>query len=127
MANKDRLMQLADIVEAAPEVTYNDDIESLGGFSMSQYFHNCGTPSCIAGHTIAAFAPHFDQKTDDPRHVASYLLGISEAEGRKLFVPGGWDTIPDEIYPYGSTGPQAAKVIRHFAETGEIDWEKMNS
>lgn len=115
--------------EANPEVK-----ENVG--------HQCGTVSCIAGWA-AQFLNFDGTLRDTPRKesqmleefgidipvyapepiVAAKLLGLDELDADILFEPMNnsllfhdedWDAV---------TPRQAAKVLRHLAKTGEVNWE----
>lgn len=47
---------------------------------------------------------------------ATELLGLTRAQAKSLFVPGGW--LPDYNDPQW-----AARTIRHLIATGKVDWD----
>ena len=101
-----------------------DDVEANAGFDMRTYYHDCGTPSCIAGfaHARAVDAGMADvgettaYRTSD---AASEYLGIPQA--RALFSPRT-DTDGVSFMSGGITSAHAAACLRKLAKTGEIDW-----
>ncbi|APH74136.1 hypothetical protein [Aquibium oceanicum] len=103
--------------------------------------HQCGTVSCIAGWA-AQFLNFDGTLRDTPRKesqmveefgidhptyapepiVAAKLLGLDELDAETLFEPMNYGPAIhlewDEVTPR-----QAAKVLRHLAKTGEVEWE----
>ena len=57
-------------------------------FCMNFYFHDCGTPACIAGHAVGLFS-RLDLKAVDlsgnAGEIAQALLGIPPGERYELF------------------------------------------
>lgn len=81
--------------------------------------HSCNTIACLAGFAIMLFDKETTDKAKNDRHVsyertARKLLGLNDLESRELFV----GRIDSRV-----TGAEAAKVVRHFAETGQVDWD----
>lgn len=116
--NKERILALADHIEKLPH--YNDVDEAGPHFTMSRYFNPCGSPSCIAGHAICMFS---DKKFEDVYgsefNEAAEVLGLGWETANKLFTPSAleagkfWSMI---------TPKEAARTLRHLAETGEVKW-----
>lgn len=98
---KDRLEYMAALLEALPED---------GRFNLREW------ETCICAWTIhAAGQTHRPLAQLNPVYLARQWLGIPEREARRLFTP--------ELDVYGDvTAKQAAKAIRHYADTGEVDW-----
>lgn len=131
--NKKRILKLADVIET--------EAGQHGlGFNMDTYLnsvdkdisgHNCGTVACIAGWTTFLFDPrgrlrsparaskdaiaanNSSTRTGDFHNTAGDILGLTEIEANELFLPSAFDD---------PTPAQAAKVLRHLAETGEVEW-----
>lgn len=81
------------------------------GRAPGPLLEECGTAACIAGWTLALFAPG-DEPSFNPATPARKLLGL---DGSRLFYP------PDhKARDYTPT--QAADVIAHLLKTGEVDW-----
>lgn len=99
--NKDRLAYMAALLEALPED---------GRFDLREW------ESCICAWTIhAAGQTQRPLARLNPIHVARQWLGIPLHEATELFHPN--------LDTYGEvTAKQAAKVIRHYADTGDVDW-----
>lgn len=102
---------LADVIEAG-----------VFGFDMNDWIVPdpvCGTAGCIAGTAGAVFGLSRDKAT---RRVFSYeaaeVLGVPCLHESALFIP----------LMYGGpsvktiTATEAASVLRHYADTGEIKW-----
>ncbi len=119
MANKERLIQLAEVLESERAEKH---------FNMNTWFANkryerpnkpmgiaiqdCGTIACIGGW--AEVIANADLNWTDKQIEANKWLDLTYAESDKLFYPVGY---------FGVNNPKlAAKVVRHFAETGEVDW-----
>lgn len=117
--NKERILALAEKIEKLPHRN-----REVGGFTMVSYTRTdgeCRTPACIAGHAVFEFdkaqweilgSRDFPHTAD----IANYLLDLDyNTQGMELFYPTDrhWSDI---------TPVQAASVLRHLAETGEVDW-----
>ena len=115
-----------------------DAIEASNTFDQKNYMHVCGSPACIAGHTVVLLDPgfiefcnpklrsNFNRSTYSTTRdgikrelrisiEASKLLGLTEFGPGLLF----------DAYPMGGvfvTNKHAAKVLRNIAETGKVDW-----
>ena len=66
--------------------------KKLGTYSMMAYFqHPCGSPSCIAGHTVSILPSSFWK--DDLKEItgvpnfARSILGLSNKQAKDLFTP----------------------------------------
>lgn len=102
--NKKRILALADLIEA-----------NEGDFDMSNWTHSCGTPACIGGWAAwEALDRPSVLPSIFPHGRASSWLDISDEQGDALFIP--------DIWLSAVTASQAATVLRHLAETGEVDW-----
>lgn len=87
----------------------------------------CGTACCIAGAAVMFYGSWTDVAAKvfaDGPHKSTWateagkLLGLNEGNALRLFAPlyvesGPWDDI---------TPAYAARVIRHYADTGTVDW-----
>ena len=118
--NKNNVLKLAKVVEKS--TTYDQRL----------YAHVCGTPACIAGHAALLAEPdgqlvaptercgaHFKFSDGEIGYIsetAQTWLGLEEWPAAELFDP----------HPLGededATSAQAGQVLRHLAETGEVDW-----
>lgn len=130
--NKDNILRLADIIEAQPHTS----VDEAQGFNMEGYIHHCGTPSCIAG--FAAFES-LKETTNDEEKIIKTLRLLERYNVNELWnLAIKWLGFSEEVeiyelfhprcsYQWHNITPQeAAKVLRHFAETGEIDWTLSN-
>lgn len=130
-----RLIQIAEWLEAgAPHQTKAGIVRF--DLSVGVQKNACGTACCIAG-AVCQFNKPFD--TDDLSYAGDFnngdaevafygddedsvfgraveLLGISEDDAEALFTPTGVDW-------YRVTPAEAAATIRHYLETGEVNWE----
>lgn len=149
--NTERILELADMLDAHAEAVAK--LESLSpdmGFNMTTWGdkrrddvsgHTCGTAACIAGWAAAAFgytgrAKKFNPKraeglgdygcyNDGVIEVMGRVLGLTEDQARRLFVP-------DDVWDYGwllsyyefvsITPSEAAVCLRNLAATGKVDW-----
>lgn len=115
-----RIRRLAEKIHSVPKVPR----EARGGFNMADFAHSCGTPSCIGGWTIALFAPHLSirfNSFDD----AKEILDLTERQAQELF-------FCEDVFQSGCaenfqleqiTPDQAADVLLHLADTGEVRWD----
>lgn len=112
--NRERILALAELIEQQPHTGRL----SADGFCMSNYVHNCGTPSCIAGW--AAWLSHRKPKQMEDSMAlfwrAQNYLDLSEDQADRLFLPYNYHC--EDQYPPS----QAAATLRHLAETGKVDW-----
>lgn len=89
-------------------------------FNLSYW---CGTACCIAGHAAMLSGAG---KLKDPSAVfstASDWLDIDRSTASELFEPSAaaWKRLKG-VDPYVLTPAQVSKVVRKFADTGEIDY-----
>lgn len=142
MTNKERLLALADIVEKGHHkfngvhaaLVMNEWLDltknpgsiqnEIDGYEREDLqvpdIHNCNTIACIAGFTCLLFDYAEASRTDENKpayDVESKARSLLELSGRDAC-----DLFHGRINA-GVTGPNAAKVIRNFAETGEVDWD----
>lgn len=120
--NKERILEIADLIEAGHEGMV---------FDMSTYGHRhpCGTAACIAGWTVARFGKTGRAKNIDPRRPladkynvkiwAAKVLGLDADTRFSLFMP---NTYKDRVRVFDITASHAVRTLRHLAETGEVDW-----
>ena len=99
----EKILELANFIEALPPEQ----------FDMAHF--ECGTARCIAG-----WALHLDGQdvlaplsTGSSSTRARDLLGIDGDRASDLFFSG---------IDYHPTTKEAARVLRHLAITGEVDW-----
>lgn len=87
----------------------------------------CGTACCIAG-AVYQFEGLSGQSTNPTRGLDFFhdvapkvteFLNITEEQAEPLFLP--WDHFEGDPSEF-SDPALAAKVVRHFIETGEVDW-----
>lgn len=122
--NREKVKKLADLIRG---LEYGRE---PGKFYMGSYVHNeedviCHSPACLAGWTC--LMEGCDLNEFKIHHIslhgtAMYILGITSLESDLLFVPSAIPYGPSVDEIYGCSGAQAAKVLDHFADTGEIDW-----
>jgi hypothetical protein len=116
--NKERIQALADLIEKQPHT----DIADATGFNMDDYRHQCGTPACIAGWATAMADdnPAGDEPIHgSPHYRATKFLDIGSEVGFHLFQPQTMSAYQWHLI----TPAQAAATLRHFANTGVVDWE----
>ena len=129
--NRDRMIALANAIERAPhdpdphyrEGAFTRDIKT---FNMEWFV--CGTTGCIAGWTLAMFAPERPGRPGEAAYKAREILGLTEWQAELLFFPANLcDISYAEITPQ-----QAAAVIRDAvsifqAKKGDYVAEEMES
>ena len=135
--HRERLDQIACWLEAGGDGQRRFDMRvGLELDKKPNWFRSpddCGTTCCIAGAAVSMFAERiswskrrhrevntgllFAARVDWPqvRCRARDLLGLSAAQAEELFLPDGYRTGKIDA-------AWAARCIRHFMATGEIDW-----
>lgn len=126
--NVERLHKLADVIEAEEGLQHLDQLDALKadkGFDMRHVKHVCGSPSCIAGYALQTFGDPVTAAFGGMSIAAELLGGVygigddGERFGlHRLFMPA------PRSPAWHATPAQAAQVIRHLADTGEINWDK---
>ena len=140
--NKERILELAGFLD-----TLDPNKFDMGtfGYEDSEY----GTVACIAGWTVARWLPSvFDywqhpedsigETPDTILKSAKDLLGLTTKQADALFIPSNVFRFDDRekdnlhsltwyAWKYETdisrvTSRQAAKVLRHLADTGIVDW-----
>ena len=118
--NKANILRIADAIE-------KHEIEDLG-FHMAAFHitgiyadlsgHGCKTTACIAGWTLSLLKPKWeDLNAHDIEQGARSILGLDQEQAEDLFY------LPDYMSRNSVTAKQAARTLRHLAETGEVDWK----
>jgi hypothetical protein len=115
--NKERILALADLIEAQPHTGLNEKT----GFNMGEYRHECGTPACIAGWAAAASVGDTTGTIKLEMYAdiqAQQFLDLDGDQASALFQPPCEDEDEwDEITP-----DHAAFTLRHLVKTGKVDW-----
>lgn len=124
--NKERILKLAAAIEAQanPELgfhmgTFKNNASDLG------IEHPCGTVACIAGWAAALYEPQIFHDADWMDAycfdgIAAEALDIPiSTDGDELFYMRGASIHYEDVTP-----AIAAAVLRHYAETGVVDWNK---
>lgn len=109
--NIERILQLADVIEAQPHT----DQQADSGFNMNFFAHTCGTPSCIAGWAVHLARPGTYPENEE---LAQEWLELNNQQARQLF----WGEGTKRAFLPDITPAHAAFALRHFAETGTVDW-----
>ena len=120
--NKERILEIADLIEAGHERMVFDMTEWGGE-------HPCGTAACIAGWTVARFgwngrAMQIDHRRPlgggrDVFDGAQCVFGLAYSEAQRLFAP---NERRDGADMWEVTAEHAVRTLRHLAETGNVDW-----
>lgn len=103
--------------------------------------HSCGTVACIAGWTCLALTyggeilpqnrsseavARFTRDvsgTGSEHYTAAEVLGLSREQADELFTPMDTENLRMRNRKWDRVKPRhAATVLRHLAETGEVDW-----
>jgi hypothetical protein len=141
--NIDKINALAEKMEHWDEI---DGIGQVQGFEMGDFAcryqrgeenlaakygvhwangHKCGTAGCIAGCAVAMQYPY--REITESAHIAEEaeeILELTCDQAIELFMPSSTSVIYSGPGPYDITPQQAARVLRHLAATGEVDWNK---
>jgi hypothetical protein len=117
-----------------------DHIEQPGGaFRMSQWKDDYG-PCCIAAWATDTAVGRAILRNASPSEIcgiAKHWLGLTQKQAELLFTPGWRDVFPDYAEPWHCvdayqaatearakiTRKWAAATLRHYAMTGEVDWQ----
>lgn len=119
--NKENILAVADAIE-------NLSISGLKfDMCVSFYAENCQTVACIAGWAFVLEHGGVEKARKmglyDVSYQAASWLGIDHTQQMELFRFHG-RSIPelDGLDLGDVTSEQAVKVLRHLAESGEVDW-----
>lgn len=118
--NVENIRKLADIIEQPKSDGlnlgfnmrwWNEETKLLTRNARAQYSDGCGTVACIGG-TINVLAGHASSRDS---FAAAQWLGVDGDDAIALFYPV-------DARVWRATRSQAAKVLRHLADTGKVDW-----
>lgn len=128
MVNRANVEKVISLIDAAPEGGNFDD----EGFSMTDYYHDCGTPQCLAGFTDAArlglgYCDNVDRAAHEEAMNEGFFkdvfdrraefLGITKEQAWKLYHPD------QNLVPWHEISKaDALGVLRWLMVTGEVDW-----
>lgn len=106
--------------------TPRERLEYLAGFlrrqppeSFDMGVWHCGAAACIGGWCELIFTGT-SYETED-RNVGA-LIGLTGSQHNHLFYPHVPDDLEGTWSPYDATPRQAAAVLDHLLNTGEVDW-----
>ena len=137
MENVKSLIKVAEWLEGGAQHVEVGN-HSIAEFDMEQAVttnsnSGCGTACCIAG-AIVQFENLIDPVLSGARDffdtydggdgvgtLAAEHLGIDSSDAEALFEP--WQRFGFEEYEEFSDPQRAAKVVRHYIETGVVDWD----
>ena len=111
----------------------NDECSFNGGEVETHVGFQCNTTACIAGWACLVLRDDgmIRAKNDvlSPDQIDSFpgtarrLLGITVDQANELFEPMNYTDLDRFKVDWNTITPrQAAKVLRHLAKTGEVDW-----
>ncbi len=103
-------LAMADFLESLPEELFD-----MGTFAENE----CGTPACIAGWLVRNNREEFLASDLDTTGFGAKKLSLTSNEAHRLFMFGS--DMP-KFSIFDANTKQAAKVLRHLAATGEVDW-----
>lgn len=118
----ERLMYLRDFLQELPagrfDMIYYGRTANAEEFNLptARVRNDCGTAACICGWANVVFG---EAETDD-MDAARNLLGLDYEAGHDLFMPEVW--MSDDTHAWSATPADAAQVLTHLIETGEVDW-----
>lgn len=124
--NRENILAVADAIEkhSIPDLGFNmvdylATSEQLKSWEAEDHSgHNCGTTGCIAGWAVAVEEGGLPEKRAGYKFFeqAADFLGLSDRTSNHLFLD----------YPSSSLvkPKHAVSVLRHLAETGEVDWDR---
>lgn len=118
--NRENILKVADAIEShsIPDLGFNMSlwIDRKPGPEDDRSGHNCGTTACIAGWAVAVMNGGVIPEVGVPiQDDAEKYFGLNWTDGEDLFV--NW-------VGKSPTPAEAVIVLRHLAETGEVDWDR---
>ena len=135
----DRVRRLADRIDGLPHGSGDCDLvgpdfyrcevhsEDRPVFNLAKVSYYCDAPACMIGHArMLAAEDGVLVPKDTP---GTHYLGLAGEQSQALFTPefmgvddkpAVWNALPGE-FGY-IPAPRAAAVLRHLADTGEVDW-----
>ena len=146
--NAERINQLADDLDKVQAINPNGFNLNVWGYGMlrsipafdsmenstlstDDRIEQCGTAGCIAGWTALLYGEL--RHAEHPSSFAHGYLALNEYEAHDLFAPTEYDEDESDdcnsnrvIYAQINAG-MAAKVLRHLANTGDVDWNQTYS
>lgn len=132
--NVENILKLAEVLEspAAEEhfdmsswLDHNGDHDLPDEITYNEMIKDCGTVACIAGWaTVLAKGDEIVKEENYEFGIGADYLDLEYTQAKHLFTPGVFITVDgEEVSAYAATPKQAAKVLRHLAATGEVDWD----
>jgi hypothetical protein len=137
MLNKANIAHVRDLILDAPQhfnmsyLVYNP----RGRYDATlENLHTCNTTACIAGWAAYA-AGYRGNDSEEIEVIAADYLGLNHeptpvvigGQAGQLFYPPVFDAAPigdrDSSGYYQATPEQAAVVLNHLIETGEVKWD----
>ena len=107
-----------------------DHLESIkdSEYDQSIFNHDCGTPACVAGHTVYIAGAWSDYLLNNEVgtncmyiiYCAAEYLGLSEKEENRMFRAFPF------IHDLETTKLEATNMLKNFIKTGEVIWRKEN-
>ena len=101
-----------------------DTIAESETYDQGRFFHECGTPACLAGHAVMlskAEAPVLaDWKTAPVEYIVGYAaawLGITGGQSISMFAGEPCDD-------RSATKREALDMLNRAIKTGEIEWRE---
>ena len=121
----ERINALADRIEQCEEVNMIDHQPHMGlAFSMRYCVYPCGAPACILGHNHAMYSRTERDIIGYSFNLLANDLGITKDQAFELCAPNNgfatFSALPG--WPGWITKRHAVDVLRHLANTGEVDW-----
>ena len=111
--NKERIEKLITVLQEEPSVRRG----AKRGFNMRRVFHDCGTPSCIAGYAITLFGEPLESKGETScgqilalGAYARELLELPENIAEELFFP---DSVYNNFPMERIKTEDAVKALKH--------------
>lgn len=116
---------LADRIEACDEVTMDEHQPYVGpAFTMRYAVYPCGAPACLLGHNQIMHGRTAKKTISYSIGVFANDLGINKDQAFELCAPRNgsakFAALPSD--PGWITKRHAVAVLRHLANTGEVDW-----
>lgn len=135
--NKQRILELANIIERNANTSGQMAFDMCVFFQVTQRNNECGTAGCIAGWCVTyqvsrsqGVAPPTDDKkfyrlcTIDPTYEAAAYLHLTLEQMSSLFAPHHKSKVTGNRFVHSTDPRLAVRVLRNLVRDGEVNWQK---
>lgn len=123
--NVENILKVAEVLESdaaedhfamSSVLSWAGKFEDISSKPVREILHNCGTTACILGWTVALADTETPYSGTMDDEIASKFFDMDQDELYPLFYAEDAMSIRDP--------KAAARVVRHLAATGKVDWSK---